>query len=484
MEKKNDYIQFTYTNTTDEVKKVCCFEIFNKNLEGVDIISSSKNIPSMDYLKKYFYEYPQSTSYLRIESKDIFGLQGERTINEVKKTPIESVSKPVISLIDYLSKHQFQNGIIDVMYSFVLDGFSSDLEFDLLPKSSISISFFFGCSKGIRSTESLKELIEISNEYNSECSKLSERVGSIVVENLGNESKVIDVNDIEKYNNIYSLDPLLKFSNILYPNTCYFPTNKYNSFNSIKIVVTKSENYSNARKQVSLPIEFNSGSKYFPSVEFKGTDFQSGINEVNILGEEYSLENSMRITVLPKTRVVYVFSNKKNLIPTTSNTKFINIDCENKSDDFKTVNVLSDKKEDGIDKLISKNKLSLSENYFKPNMIKVFFSDASQLERDITFNQKHDLDEFKSFKIKPSDYLNPSYFQPKYVEIPLNFGFKFQENSEILFDLKKGENVNLVIFETKNIEKYYSYIKVSKINGENNKGVNENSDTEKTNIVN
>ncbi len=454
MENKKDYLQLTYKNTTDEVKKVCCFEIFNKNVEGIEFTNSFVDGADMDYLKKYFYENPQSTSYLRILSKDVFGLQSERTINEVRKTPISSSSEPIISLIDYLNKHQFQNGILDVQYSFVLDGFSSDLEFDLLPNSSISISFFFGCSKGVRSTESLKELTEISNEYNLEHSKLSERVGSVIIENLGDEPKVIDINDIDKYNNIYSLDPLLKFSNVLYPDSCYFPTHEYKSFNSIRIVVTKSENYSNARKQVSLPIEFNSGSKYFPFVELKGTDFQSGINEINILGEEYSLDNPMRITVMAKTRVVYVFSNKKNLIPTTSNSKFINIECENITDSTKIINALSVKNEDGIKHIISKNKLSLSEGYFNPNMIKVFFSDKSQLNKEITFIRSEDN---KSVKIKPCDYFSPSQFQSNYIEIPIKFGFSFNENDEILFELsKKGDGFSLVLFEYKYFNEYIS----------------------------
>lgn len=444
MEKKQDYLHITYKNTTNEVKKVCCFEIFNKNVEGIELINNFINSSDMDYLKKYFYEIPQSTSYLRFFNENIFGLQSEIVIREITKTPISLSSKPVISLVDYLDKHQFQSGILDVQYSFVLDGFSKDLEFDLLPNSSLSIAFFFGCNKGFRSPESLNELFKISNQYNLENCKLSDSVGSIIIENLGDEEKIIDINDIKKYNEIYSLDPFLKFSNISYPNSVYFPTSEFKSFNSIKIVVTKSENYSSARQQVSLPIEFNSGKVYFPSVELKGTDFQSGINEINIFEEEYSLENPMRVTILPKTRVVYLFSNKKNIKPTTCVNKFININCSNKLESIKTINLLSNEKEDGIHHLISKNKLSLSEDCFNPNVIKVFFSDKSQAERHINLVKN----DSSYVKLKISDYFNPSYFQSNYIEIPLNY--KFNDISEILFELKSGENINLVIMEDEN----------------------------------
>ena len=377
--KKNNPLRVNYTNTTDEVKRVSFFEIFKVNPDGV--ITEISNC-SIDFTKKYFYENPHLISLFRFQSTNIKNIQSESMINKVSRNPMgQLIEEPAILLIDFLHKNQFQSGIVDIPYHFVLDGLTSDLEFDLLPNTTVSIAMFFSEKCDSRSDESLKNLMDKCNDLN-ESIKKSDYIGSVVVENKSNESKVIDLNNIFKYENEYSKDSNLILSDIFNKNTNLNEFN-YGYFESIRIVANNS-------RQLINPIVFNSGGKYYPAIELNGTEFQSIINDVNIIGEEFSSENTMRVTVMPNTRVLYLFKKLKHKVESFHSKSFISIESINNTDTNKKVNVLSADNEDGmmldgVYTSIGKNKTNLSENYFNPDMIRMRFFNPNQIERDVKF---------------------------------------------------------------------------------------------------
>jgi hypothetical protein len=449
--KKNNPLRVNYTNTTDEVKRVSFFEIFNVNPKGV---STEISHCSMDFTKKYFYENPHLISLFRFQSTNIKNIQSEGMITKISKNPIgESVQEPAILLIDFLHKQQFQSGIVDIPYHFVLDGLTSDLEFDLLPNTTVSIAMFFSEKCDSRSDESLKSLIVKCNDLN-ESIKKSDYVGSIVVENKSNESKVVYLNDIFKYENEYFKDSDLILSDIFNKNT---NSNEFNCgyFDSIRIS-------SNNSLQVISPIEFNSGGKYYPAVELNGTEFQSGINDVNIVGEEFSSENTMRVTVIPNTRVLYLFKKLKHKAELNHSKSFINIESINNTETNinKKVNVLSADSEenmmiDGIYTSIGKNKMNLSENYFNPDMIRMRFFKPNQIERDITFVGLDCDGNIFTKTVNPVVYLDETLFQSGIVEFKLDFGVKVKKISKIICDFRTiGDGVNIILYNLKDNFKY------------------------------
>lgn len=440
-------VQMQYTNTSDEVKRVSCFEIFNKNPEGIEV----KTIGDcdMDFMKKYFYENPHLSSLFRFQSPNLIGLQSENMISVVSKNPMgQSMTIPAILLIDCVSKNQFQGGIIDVPYSFVFDGLTRDLEFDLLPNSMIVMTVFFSQKLNGRSKKGLKELNKISYDLNKEAKKF-DYVGYYSVENLGDVSRVIDLNDEKKYNDEYSKDETLKFSDNLRGNYGFNNlTDSY--FNSMRIVATCGAK----QLQVISPIEFNSGNKYYPAVELNGTEFQSGINDIGIFGEDFSSENTMRVTIMPKTRVIYLFRKQINTVPHSVNSSFINIESRNLIDGDKKVNIMSSYNPanmiiDGIYTTIGKNKINLTEHGFRPNVIRINFFNNSQVERDIVFKETDANGQSISKTINPVEYINENLFQSNVVEFKLDFGIEINDKTEIIFDFKdKGDGVNVVLYKS------------------------------------
>ena len=433
-------IQITYSNTTDEVKKVSAFEIVNRNQEGINVSISGNNIVSFDFLKKYFYDNPHLSSLIRIQSSKLFGIQAEKVIYLVSTTPMgNSMSIPAIIPIDVFSKNQFQTGILDAPYSFVLDGLSNDLEFDLCPNTTIIITVFFSHKCIDRTKESLSVLREMCiKKNNSEC------IGSVIIENTSDESKEVILFDREKYSE-YINDENLKISNIFNLTDNFFD-NKKSYFNSIRIFAKGS----NILKQISKPIQFNSCNTYYPSKEVDGSQFMDGINDVNIVGEELSSENKMKVTVLPNTRVVYLFKKVKDLMPTTIDGSFVNIDIETNIDENKKVNILSyfgDDKGKNITHFIGKNKLSLNGDDFKFNMMRIQFNNREQIENPITIEVKDIENDITTsiITLYPICFVNENKFCSNIVEIPVGLNFSLK-NSKILVELnKKGDGMNVIL---------------------------------------
>jgi hypothetical protein len=158
-------VTFTYTNTTNELKRVSCFETFNVNQEGIEFrISDNFNV---DSARKYFYEYPCVVSKFRFMSSNLNSMKGysfENISTFLQKEPI-SVSSILLDIPD----GQYQAGILDREYYYVLGSITDDLEFDLLPNTEISIAMFFSEIYNIRSEDTISALTE-------KCHKLNENI--------------------------------------------------------------------------------------------------------------------------------------------------------------------------------------------------------------------------------------------------------------------------------------------------------------------
>ncbi len=437
-------IQLYYTNTSDDVKNVNAFEIFNSNQEGIEVKISGG--VSMEYLKKYFYENPHLSSLIRIQGSSLMGIQSEKAIYLVNKDPMgRSYHEPAIIPMDCYSKFQFQSGIIDIPYSFVLDGLSNDLEFDLCPNTTICLTVFFTNKCVSRTKESLEELIRLCYDANDKRSDLK-YVASFTVENTSDEAKEIILLDLDKYEE-YSKDENIKIGSIFgrdYLDVC--SSKIY--FNSVRIFSTGE----NKLKQISQPIQFNSGNNYYPAKEVDGKQFQYGINDLNIIGEEFSCENPMKITVMPKTRVVYLFKTIKNLKPTTTDSSFINICVENPIDETRKVDILSyygNDKEKKLIHLIGKNKLSFNIDNFQFDTMRIQFYNKERVENPIlieTVNSENG-DVFTQ-TIHPVCFINENSFCDAIVEITLDKSISFQ-TSKIIAELNsKGDGMNVILSKT------------------------------------
>jgi len=443
-------IHLTYTNHTNEVKKVCAFEIFNQNQKGVTVENMAMaggNNMSLEFLKKYFYENPHLSCKVRLQSTTLMGVQSESPIYLVSKNPMGlTYSRPAIIPLDSFSKFQFQSGIMDVQCSFVLDGLTNDLEFNLIPNSTIVIIFFFSERLKGRSRKQLDVLL--SKQTFTTCKHL----GSVVIENNSNEAKEIILFDIKKYKEDYMLRDDLRIFGLFstnYQDICSQFENQHYIFNSIRIFIT-SGSLEDKHKQCLQPIEFNSGSKYYPSVEINGNEFQAGVNDVNIIGEELSSDNQMKVTVMPNTRVVYLFKHQNGLIATTTNDRFMSIEVENLSDVCKKVDILSSNTIDNVRHSIGKNKLALTENDFKPNLIRFQLYKQLHAEQPILIKSTDSKGVITSTDIFPICFIDENSFNGNVITIPFDFSSKLKD-TEILVDLEsKGDGMNVILFKSQN----------------------------------
>lgn len=441
-------LQITYTNNTNEVKKVYAFETFHKNNEGVSLslMSGSDNI-SLDYFKKFFYETPHLSSLARLQSTSLMNKQSEKVFYLVEKNPMGEVSKePAFIPLDILNKQQFQSGILDIPYSFLLDGLSYDFEFDLMPNSIIVLTLFFSHKSNERNKKSLKELNDIRQKINKNFFDFK-YIGSVVIENNYEEEKEIILLDRNKYKE-YSLDYGLRIYDLFSLNNqdmCDAYSNRNDYFNSIRIY---SNGGKNNLKQISSPLEFNSGNKYFPAVEVNGNQFQQCVNDVNIVGEELSSNNPIKVTVMPKTTVVYLFKQYREVNNSSTKESFYNIIVENKSDESKKVNVINifdDIKGKDVLHKVGKNRLALTESDFSSNLMRVLFYNHEQIENPILIRNTDVNGVQYSQPIFPLCYLNERDFNSEIIDIPTPSIF-FKEQSELIFDLpKKGDGANIIL---------------------------------------
>lgn len=436
-------LQLIITNNNDNTERVNLFEIFNKNKEGIALDLTTPDAPDMDYVKKYFYENPHLTNLIRIQSSALGGEQLESVIYKINKNHDGSSSQtPVIHLLDSISKYQFQSTIVDIPYSFVLDGLSNDLCFDLVPKEPIVFSMFFSHSCSRESKDKLKELNDIADISNEQL-KCSEYLGSITVENKSDDKITLDLNDFKSN---MGFDPsVLKIDSLF---SCFSDSNyNFGIFDSIRMVVTKGDGFS----QITNPIEFASGNKYYPMIEINGKQFQNRIGDINIIGEEHSSDNLMRVIINPKTRVSFLFKKLTKNDYSSVRNKFINAISENKNDFETNVNILSAINiPDGVTQKIGKNKLSINENDFNPNAIRIAFFNENQLYDFITFKQTKEDGSVIEKTILPLNYINENLFTKNIIEIPLNFGIKISEKTELILKYKeKGDGVNMIIYESK-----------------------------------
>lgn len=444
--KKITPIQLSYTNESDEIQKVCAFEIFNKNNEGVRVQNTTGNNTSIEFLKKYFYDNPHLSCLVRLQSTNLVGRQAENPIYLVSKNPMGSTySRPIIIPVDSFSKHQFQSGIMDVQCSFVLDGLTNDLEFNLLPKSTIVFTVFFSECLKDRNRKKLNELFT-KQKLNNEVKYL----GSVVIENNSSEPKEIILFDLEKYKSDYVMQPNLRIFDLFsinYQDICSRFQNNCYEFNSIRIFVTAGST-DDKHKQCLQPIEFNSGSKYYPSVEIDGNEFQSGINDIFIIGEELSSDNQMKITVMPNTCVVYLFKQVEGIIkPTTTSNSFMSIEVENLSTESKKVNLLSSEIIKGVRHSIGKNKLALTENDFKPNLIRFQLYNQLHAEKPILIKSEDSKGVVTTKDIFPICFIDENSFNGNVITMPFDFDFPLKE-TQILVDLEsKGDGMSVILLK-------------------------------------
>jgi hypothetical protein len=435
-------IQVTYYNDSDETIKVSAFEIFCKNNDNVKI-KLPVDYVNMDFLKRYFHDNPHLSGLIRLHCNDLMGKQSEKPFYQVVIDAFGYMAKiPAFIPIDCISKHQFQSGILDTAYSFVLDGISSDLEFDLEPKKMFCLTMFFDYKLNEVSKKSLKALKEIAKTRNSERFNF-QYLASVVVENNSDVAKELTLLDIDKYKEEYANDPDLKMYDLFnqgYLRVCESYLHKSSSFNSIRVYG------SSGLKQIYKAIEFNSGGKYFPAIEVNGNQFQSCINDVNIVGEELSTHNPMRVTVMPNTRVVYLFKKHENITATTEFGRFINVDVENASDiGKKDFDVMSFNKEDkSVLHYIGKNKMHFNEDTIDLANIRIQFYNESQIENPIAIKVKGGVIDV----IHPVCYFNEYNMQGNIIEIPVSIGKININDLEIITDLpNKGDGMNILLIE-------------------------------------
>src|SRR3954469_10063168 len=139
----NKTIYATYTNNTDSDIKVCAFEFFNKNKEG--ILRQISGIGS-DFFDRFFYDQPHVVNGFRmiiqkseLLSRNIF----ENPLMFVGKTPMaEYIEVPICVPLDLFSEKQFQSNILDVNIAFCLDSLGPDIEFTLPRNTKISLVFY------------------------------------------------------------------------------------------------------------------------------------------------------------------------------------------------------------------------------------------------------------------------------------------------------------------------------------------------------
>jgi hypothetical protein len=443
-------VQIICSNKTDEIKKVSVFEIFAVNKEGVTLELSqtqSGNNISMDFFKKYFYENPHLSSLIRLQCTNLMDVQAEKPFYLVTKNPMgQMAQRPAFIPLDCFSKNQFQNGIMDIPYAFVLDGLSNDLEFDLMPKTTLVFTMFFSHKLNVRKNKSLKELHNVSSKNNK---RFDSGVAAFVIENNSDVQREIT---LLKNSGTFDMlnDPSLKIYNMYNGDaidTEWFSNSK-SYFNSIRIFAN-SENSENNLKQISKAIEFNSGNKYYPAIEVDGSQFQSSVNDINIIGEELSTENPIRVTVMPKTRVVYLFKKYNKIY--ANHGSFVNIDIENISDSSKMkYDILSVVEEDkSVLHSIGKNKMSFSD-CIDANTLMIQLYNKEQLERPIVLKIKDDI-----HTIYPICYFDESKFYANIIEVPLPFDGKLNlKDFEILVDLdNKGDGMNVILTKYDKVEK-------------------------------
>ena len=430
-------LQLVYVNETDEVKRVSVFEIFNNNQQGIKV-----TLPpycNMEYLKKYYYEKPHVIESVRLQFSDMSQLENGFSIVNWIPTGI-GCSMPVFMPLDYFNKNQFQDTIIDVPFYFVLDGITSDLEFNLLPNSSLALTMFFSMKFDTRNAKMLKSLRE-------ECALTYQKMNggtskSFIIENSSDIQKEITLLDVDKFEE-YSQDKDLKISFVDVSDTKYTTFNQFvlpkHYYNNISIYA-KSENQENNVKQVSKAIEFNDGNKYFPAINVNGTQFQTGMNEIGIKNTSLSLVNPFRVTVMPKTRVIYRFNNRQNEINELSK-RFLNVDIENISDISKIqYDILSVNQDITILHTIDKNKSNILD--LEINAVRILFYNKEQIEKPILFRFKD-----SNFTIYPVVYSNENKFLGNIVEFILPFKIKSNE-LEMLVDLSnKGDGMNVLLYD-------------------------------------
>lgn len=442
-------LQIVYTNNTDEVKKVCAFEIFNKNPEGVTVESAFTSGTSMEYMKKYFYENPHLSELIRLQCTGLGGIQAEQVFFKVSKTPMGHMMQiPAIVPIEEFSKNQFQSGILDIKYKFLMDSMDCDFEFNLLPKTTLVMTIFFEEKIKGRNQEELNKLRDkCKNKHHS-------IVGSVVIENSSDEAKELLIFDIEKYKE-YEKDEKLKIYSLFdvkHEDVLQQITYQNTYFNSIRTFVSVGISQ-NRKKQVVTPLEFNSGNKYHPLVELDGNEFQDGIADTRIIGEQLSSDNPFKIIVMPNTRVVYLFKKEEKITASAVTPSFFSVEMENNSDKEKTYDALHYNSEK-INHNISFNKISFNKTTFKADFMRIFFHNESQLHNP--FKVIGELEEGKTIEkeIYPINHINEMKFNTNLIEIDFNFFELPIHKCHLLFDLKKGDGVSMIIAnknKTKNI---------------------------------
>lgn len=437
-------LQIVYTNNTDEVKKVCAFEIFNKNPEGVTAEMAYVGGTSFEYMKKYFYENPHLSGMIRLQCTGLNGVQAEQVIFKVSKTPMgHMIQVPAIVPIEEFSKHQFQSGILDVNYKFLMDSMDCDFEFNLLPKTTLVMTVFFEEKMKGRNIEKLDSLRNrCKNKYHN-------IIGSIVIDNSSDKPKELILFDIEKYKE-YEKDESLKIYSLFdvkHEDVLQQITYQNTYFNSIRTFVSKG-NMDNQKRQVAAPFEFNSGNKYHPLVEIDGNEFQQGIADTHIVGEQLSSDNPIKVTVMPNTRVAYIFKHEEKINASSVIPSFIAVDIENTTDKDSVFDALH-YNEHKINHEISCNKLKFNKTEFKANFMRIYFYNESQLQSSFKIVGELKDGTKVEKELYPINHINEMKFNTNLVELDFNFFDLPVSKCHLLFDLKKGYGVSIIIANKK-----------------------------------
>ncbi len=450
-----DPIQFSYENTSDKIQRASAFQIFNKNPEEVKTESVFSNAPDLEHFKRYYFDKPHLITRVRMQSVNL-RRQMEHVVSITGKNPTgQAYWAPAFNPLMFLNTKQFQEGILDIPYAFLLDALDADLEFDIEPKTTLIITFYFECEVE-RSAENIKRLRDLAHAMNLK-NGWNELIYGLVVENRSEKIMEVDLFHPDYKKNNWSSTLIVR--NIFRPKEKdgiaedwkMEPRGADDVFNALRISVTESPDRA---KQLVQPIRFDSGKVYYPAAELDGDEIQSGLVDMKITGEAIFQQNTMRVTILPNSRVVYLFLNEKEREQRSTiqqNKKFTNVFIENNSDmnlvdcDLLSMDCISD----SITKQIGKANMALSENQCQFDHLRIMYSGDSFLKNSIEMNQND-----KTFLIDAAAHLSNASFG-KVISIPLSKPF-VPYKDKLFVTVPNGEWINVVLENShgKKIELY------------------------------
>src|ERR1035437_10322117 len=190
MNAPTNILQFTVKNNSDKKRKVSLFELFSDNL-GVSISTPYLNSTyNSTNTKLWLTKHKLNIGLIRLmwNDKDVNKNIYFRYFTYVCGTPFgRMMTVPLFIVGENFSPNQFQECIIDLPSDFELDGFSTDIVFDLYPNDEITISMF---EKEVKEKNAFSDSVSVEKHNTG----LTPFVGiPIVVENNSDTDLEVDL---------------------------------------------------------------------------------------------------------------------------------------------------------------------------------------------------------------------------------------------------------------------------------------------------